>query len=388
MALKQAANSILKRATDAGDVPGVIALATDRDGSIYEGAFGLRALGQSAPMTMDTVVWIASMTKAVTGLAAMQLVERGKLDLDGPAGKVVPALGAVQVLEGFDGAGQPRLRAPKRPVTLRHLLTHTAGFSYEIWSEAIGRYQQARNVPGIISCENAALTTPLLFDPGERWEYGINMDWAGKMVEAASGMTLGAYMKENIFAPLGMSETAFKMTPAMRARLAKIHQRGEDGKLAATDLEIPQAPQFEMGGGGLYSTAGDYAKFVRLMLNGGTAEGRAIVTPATFEAMTKNAMGANVVTKLKTAAPPLSHDAEFFPGMIKKWGLSFQITTERAPTGRSPGSLSWAGLANTFFWIDLARGVGGVFLSQVLPFADTRSLPLFLAFESEVYRSL
>jgi CubicO group peptidase (beta-lactamase class C family) len=387
MALKQAADAVLKLAVDEGEVPGVVALATDRKGAIYEGAFGRRTLGQPAAMTMDTVVWIASMTKAVTGMAAMQLVERGKLELDAPAGKVVPALGSVQVLEGFDAAGQPRLRPPKRPVTLRHLLTHTAGFSYEIWNEAIGKYQQAKGVPGIISCENAALTTPLLFDPGERWEYGINIDWAGKMVEAASGMTLGAFMKENIFAPLGMNDTAFAMTPAMRQRLAKIHQRGEGGRLEATELEIPQAPQFEMGGGGLYSTAGDYAKFLRLFLNGGAHEGRAILKPATVKLMSENAMGPATVGALKTVAPPLSNDAEFFPGMAKKWGLSFQITTERAPTGRSPGSLSWAGLANTYYWIDAAAGLAGVYLTQILPFADAKSLPLFLAFESAVYRS-
>jgi CubicO group peptidase (beta-lactamase class C family) len=388
MSLKQDADSLLKKATDSGEVPGVVAMATDRNGSLYEGAFGKRVLGQDAAMTTDTVVWIASMTKALTGAAAMQQVERGKLDLESPASKWVPELASVEVLEGFDAAGQPRTRKPKRPITLRHLLTHTAGFAYEIWSGDIQRYQQAKGLPGITTCQNAALRTPLLFDPGERWDYGINIDFVGKAVEAASGKKLGAALKENLFDPLGMRDTAFKITPAMRERLAKIHQRGDDGKLAPLmELEIPQEPEFEMGGGGLYGTAGDYLKFVRMILNGGKANGTQVLKTDTVKTMAQNHIGNVLVGQLKTAIPPLSNDVDVFPGIPKKWGLSFLINTERAPTGRSAGSLAWAGLANTYFWIDPAKGVGGVYLSQVLPFADVKSLPLFGAFETTVYRN-
>jgi CubicO group peptidase (beta-lactamase class C family) len=389
MALREQADSLLRDAVRKGDVPGVVAMATDRDDAIYGGAFGVRALGDSADMTLDTVVWIASMTKAVTGAAAMQLVEQGKLELDSPASRVIPALGKVEVLDGFDDKGQPKLRPPKRPITLRHLLTHTAGFAYEIWSEAIQRYQQAKGIPGITTCENAALGTPLLFDPGERWEYGINIDWAGKMVEAVSGQKLGEYLEDHLFEPLGMDSTAFKITPEMRRHLAKIHQRGDDGKLQPLDLELPQEPEFEMGGGGLYGTAGDYLKFVRMILNRGESDdGERVLKPATVDLMSKNAMGENRVGLLKTAIPPLSHDAEFFPGMSKSWGLSFMINNETAPTGRPPGSLAWAGLANTYYWIDPKNGVGGVYLSQILPFADHKSLPLFFDFEKAVYQSL
>lgn len=388
MSLKQDADSLLKKATDSGDVPGVVAMATDRNGTLYEGAFGKRVLGQDAAMTADTVVWIASMTKALTGAAAMQQVERGKLDLESPASKWVPELGAVEVLEGFDAAGKPRTRKPKRPVTLRHLLTHTAGFAYEIWSGDIQRYQQAKGLPGITTCQNAALCTPLLFDPGERWDYGINIDFVGKAVEAATGKKLGAALKENLFDPLGMRDTAFKITPAMRERLAKIHQRGDDGKLSPLmELEIPQEPEFEMGGGGLYGTAGDYVKFVRMILNGGKSNGTQVLKADTVKTMAENHIGNVLVGPLKTAIPPLSNDVDVFPGIPKKWGLSFLINTERAPTGRSAGSLAWAGLANTYFWIDPAKGVGGVYLSQVLPFADAKSLPLFGAFETAVYRN-
>ena len=389
MSLEGRVNALLKKATDSGDVPGVIAMATNRDGTLYEGAFGKRILGQDAAMTTDTVVWIASMTKALTGACAMQLVERGELDLESAASKWVPDLAKVEVLEGFDAAGKPRTRKPKRPITLRHLLTHTAGFSYEIWSGDVQRCQQAHNLPGITTCQDAALRTPLLFDPGERWEYGINLDFVGKAVEAASGKKLGAVMKENLFEPLGMSDTAFKITPSMRQRLAKIHQRGADDQLTPQmDLEIPQEPEFEMGGGGLYGTAGDYLKFVRMILNGGKADGRSVLKADTVKTMSMNHIGETLVGPLKTAIPPLSNDLEVFPGMPKKWGLSFLINTEQAASGRAAGSLAWGGLANTYFWIDPTNGLGGVYLTQVLPFADKKSLPLFGEFEAAVYRSV
>ena len=383
---KSRIDAALHRAVEAGDVPGVVAMATDRQSVIYEGAFGKRVLGQPAPMTTDTVAWIASMTKAVTGAAAMQLVEQGKLDLDAPAAKVVPAIGAAQVLEGFDASGQPRTRAPKRPITLRHLLTHTAGFGYDIWNADLAKYQEAKGVPGIISCQNAALTTPLLFDPGDRWYYGINIDWAGKMVEAVSGQKLGAYLQKNIFDPLGMTSTAFKITPDMRARIAKIHQRGDNDALEPQlELEIPQEPEFEMGGGGLYSTARDYLQFVRMILNRGKAGGAQVLKSETVDLMSRNNMGDSRVTLLTTAAPPLSNDAEFFPGVSKSWGLSFQINEEKAPTGRPAGGLMWAGLANSYYWIDPSTGIGGVYLTQILPFADKKSLPLYYDFEAAFY---
>ncbi len=387
MALQDKLDRILGPAAEAGAVPGVVAVVTDSDGLLYEGGFGERALGGGAAMTPDTVVWIASMTKAITATAAMQQVERGRLELDAPAKEVIPYLGEVQVLEGFEDSGEPRLRPPVGDITLRQLLTHTAGFSYEIWNADILRYQQATGTPMITTCENAALTTPLLFDPGTNWDYGINIDWAGKLVEAVSGQKLGAYLAAEVFEPLGMASTAFRISEKMRARLARIHQRGEAG-FEVLDLEIPQAPEFEMGGGGLYSTLGDYARFLRMILNKGDSEWGRVLRPETVEAMSRNQMGDNRVKALKTAAPTLSNDAEFFPGMPKTWGLSFMINTEAAPTGRSAGSLAWAGLANSYYWIDPAKGIAGAYATQILPFVDEKSLPLFLDFETAVYDSL
>jgi CubicO group peptidase (beta-lactamase class C family) len=271
---------------------------------------------------------------------------------------------------------------------LRHLLTHTSGFVYDIWNPDIARLTKQKNLPRAGSGRNIALEIPLAFDPGARWEYGIGIDWAGKMVESVTGMRLGAYMHQNLFVPLGMDSTAFKITPEMRARLAKVHQRGSDGKLTVTAFEVPQDPEFEPGGGGIYSTAGDYLRFVRMMLNDGRGNGKQVLRPETVALMSRNNIGATRVNMLKTQNLVLSRDAEFFIGSPKSWGLTFMINEEQAPTGRSAGSLAWAGLANTYMWIDRKRGVGGVYLTQVLPFVDVKSFPLYLEFETEVYQSL
>src|SRR5436189_4412250 len=381
-------DTIFSQAVASKAMPGIVAVAASDKGVLYEGAFGKRQLGQDAPMTLDTVVWIASMTKAITAAAAMQLVERGKLGLERPAREVVPEVAAAKVLEGFDAAGKPRLRETKRPITLRHLLTHTAGFSYEIWAPAIAQYQTATGTPGITTCTNAALTTPLMFDPGDRWEYGINIDWVGKVVEAMSGQKLDRYFQEHIFGPLGMKDTSFKISPSQRARLASVHQRGEGGALAPIEFGLPENPEFLMGGGGLYGTAGDYLTFARMIMQDGSFKGVQVLRPETVALMSQNHIGPIEVGVFKTAMPALSHDIELFPGMSKKWGLSFLINTQPAPTGRSAGSLAWAGLANTYFWIDRAKRVCGVFLSQLLPFYDPAAIDLFGQFETEVYRAL
>ncbi len=268
--------AVLKQAVDSGDVPGVVAAAATRDGPIFEGGYGKRALPSGESMTADTVVWIASMTKAITGACAMQQVERGQLSLDAPIKTILPELATPMVLEGFDADGNPKTRPARRDITLRHLLTHTSGCSYDFWSADITRYLEKTGTPPIISCANAALNVPLIFDPGEKWEYGVGIDFAGKAVEKVTGQKLGRYMKENIFDPLGMKDTAFKIGDEQRKRLAKIHARTPDG-LQATDTEIPQEPEFEMGGGGLYGTVGDYLRFAQVFLHDGTFNGAQIL---------------------------------------------------------------------------------------------------------------
>jgi CubicO group peptidase (beta-lactamase class C family) len=381
-------DALLKRATDAGDIPGVVAMATAGGATIYEGAFGTRRLGMAKPMSIDTVTWIASMTKPVTSAAAMQLVEQGRLHLDEPAQRWAPGLADARVLEGFDAQGSPILRPPKRPITLRHLLTHTSGYGYGMWNPPLARYMELTGTPGTASCENAALRLPLLFDPGERWNYGINLEWVGKVVEGASALSLGEYLRQNLFDPLGMDSTGFRITPAMRKRMSRMHERDAAGVLTAGDFEVPQEPEFEMGGGGLYSTAPDYLAFMRMILNRGSGNGHRVLKPETVELMSRNDMGGLRVERMVTTNPLRSNDAEFFPGIAKGWSLGFMVNHDTAPTGRSAGSLAWAGLSNCYFWIDPARDVAGVFLTQILPFADVKSLPLFLEFETAVYRSL
>lgn len=377
-------DSLLREATERGSVPGVVAAAATDDGILYEGAHGERELGTGQPMTPDTVMWFASMTKAVTGTAAMQLVERGALSLDAPASEVLPYLGEVKVLEGFDDDGEPVLREPRGTITLRNLLTHTSGFVYDIWNEELLRYGEITGCPGIITCQNAALEVPLAFDPGERWEYGIGIDWAGKMVEAVTGQRLGDYLRQHIFEPLGMEETTFRPTDEQRSRRASVHARTPDG-LEPIPFDLPEEPEFEMGGGGLFSVVGDYLRFLRMILNDGTGNGEQILRPTTVEDMYRNHIGDLSCHELVPAIPSFSNPCDFFPGMDQKWGLTFLINTADTPEGRSAGSVSWAGLANSYYWIDPTKAVTGVLATQIIPFFDGEAVSLFRSFEAAVY---
>jgi methyl acetate hydrolase len=388
MKSNSAIDQMLRQQTDAGQIPGVVAIAAAADDVIYQGAYGRRDLSKDDAMTPDSVFWIASMTKAVTTAAGMQLVEQGKLSLDAPIGAVLPDLAAPRVLEGFDANGEPKLRAANKPITLRHLMTHTAGFAYDIWSGDMVRYLAKTGLPSLTTSKNAALKTPLMSDPGTRWEYGSNIDFVGKAVEAASGQRLDAYLLDHVLAPLGMADTGFKIGDAQRQRLVGMHARGGNGSLTPIPFEIEQNPEFHMGGGGLYSTAADYIKFTRMILNQGRGNGYQVLKPETVTLMGQNHIGELNMTKMTSAIPSASNDVDLYPDMAKKWGLSFLINTEQTPEGRTPGSLAWAGLANTYYWIDPARDVTGVILMQLLPFADKKCLEAFAGFERGVYAGL
>jgi len=383
------ANDILQSTVAAPPtVPGIVAVATDRHGDIFAGAAGLRAPGGPA-MTTDSVFAIFSTTKAITGTAALQLVEEGRLDLDAPAKTYVPDIAKAQVLEGFDAAGAPKLRAPKRDITTRMLLLHTAGFGYDIFNEHYNRLGQTQGLPSITTATKASLMSPLLFDPGEQWEYGSNIDWAGQVVESITNRRLGEVMQSRIFEPLGMADTAFTMTPSMRERLVAMYGRAPDGALAQIPgFELPQNPEIHMGGHGLYSTALDYTKFIRLWLNDGAGPTSQVLKPKTVRMAVQNSLGDLKIKSLPGIIPTLSNEAEFFPGMPKSWALSFMLNDEDAPTGRPAGSLAWAGLANLYFWIDRRNGIGGFWATQILPFADAASVGGYLAFESATYAAL
>jgi CubicO group peptidase (beta-lactamase class C family) len=291
------------------------------------------------------------------------------------------------VLDGFDDKGEPILRPARTAITLRHLMTHTAGFCYDMWNGNMAVYGEKAGLPGIITCKNDALKAPLVSDPGTRWEYGINIDFVGKAIEAATGRKLDAYLHDNLFAPLGMSDTGFRLGPSQRERLVGMHARA-DGALAPVTFEMEQEPEFHMGGGGLYGTAGDYIKFTRMILNKGRGNGNQVLKPDTIGTMCENHIGELEMTKMVAAIPAVTNDVDLYPDIVKKWGLSFMITTAATPEGRSPGSLAWAGLANTYYWIDPARDVTGVILMQLLPFADPHCLAAFAGFERGIYAGL
>ena len=379
-------DGMLRGAVEAGEVPGVVALVADDGGPLYEGAFGERTLGSGRAMTLDTVFRIHSMTKAITSVAAMQLVEQGRLELDAPVPDIgEKALNSPQVLDGFDQAGAPILRPARRPITLKHLLTHTAGFTYEFWNLDTLRYVEATGTPRVISGKRAALNRPLAFDPGDRWEYGVNTDWVGRLVEAVSGLSLEAYFRDFIFRPLGMADSGYMLSPGQQARLAGAHQRQVGGRLAVQQLPPPSIPELCGGGGGLYSTGPDYLRFLQMLMNGGTLDGKRVLRAETVALMNRNHIGELPAGILKTCEPEISYDVDLFPGAPLRWGLGYMLNLEPGPDGRSAGTVSWAGLRNSYYWLDPARRVAGVILTQILPFADPVVLRLLSQFERGVY---
>jgi len=378
-------DNVLLTAVENDVVPGVVAMAADRDGEVYEGAAGLRSAGESDLITPDTMLRIASMTKMVTTTAALQLAEQGSLDLDAPVDTYRPEFADLQVLEGFDG-DSPRLRPPAARATVRNLLTHTAGFGYWIWDTDIDRYEQVTGTPNILPGTLDAFTAPLVFDPGTRMEYGINHDWLGRVVEAASGQPLDAYFAENITGPLGMVNTVARMSDEQRANSTPIHVRGEDGKWLATDIDWAQQPEYWGGGHFLYSTPRDFLRLQRMLLGGGTFDGTRILSDETVKAIFTNQIGdLEFPAEMPTAHPELSADLNLGPGL--KWGYGVLLNPEQLPGMRAPWSGSWAGLCNTHFWVDPASGITGAIYSQTLPFADPAAFEMYQNFEAALYAS-
>ena len=379
-----AIDAALCGATETGAVAGAVAMATTGSDLLYQGCFGVADLASRRTLRTDDIFRIASMTKAITSVAAMQLVEQGKLSLDGPIAAVLPHLAAPMVLDGFRG-DMPVLRPAARPITLRHLLTHTAGFGYDTWNAELKRATTALGLPGRPGNVDELARFPLLFDPGARWNYSIATDIVGHAVEAASGMAIDDYLAARVTGPLGMAYTGFTLSDAQRPRLVAAHQRQPDGSLAAGERAAGNGPAFLTGGGGLCSTAGDYTRFLRMLLRGGTLDGARILAAETVAEMGRNQIGDLDVLPMRSAVPASSYDCHLFPGMATKWGLGFLINPQAGPDGRSAGSLAWAGLVNCYFWVDPAAGVAGVLMTQSLPFADPKVLDLLGAFERGVY---
>jgi methyl acetate hydrolase len=376
---------LLNEAVESGSIPGIAAFTANKASVTSAHTAGVRDPAAGVAMTTDTVFQIASMTKAVTSIAAMQLVERGLLTLDAPLDALLPDLANPQVIGGFSADGSVQLRPAKRPISLRHLLTHTSGLGYEFMSQTMldARGPKGSPAPGT----KAALISPLLFDPGERWEYGISTDWVGLAVEAASGKRLDTYCAEEIFAPLGMNDTSFVLNDALSARRAALQLRGADGSFVPFPVEIGGGREVEVlsGGGGLYASGPDYLRILRMILNGGSLDGARILSPESVAAMTQNQIGQIRAGAMDSINLMFALPNDPFPDQHSGWGLGFLINPDPGPNGRAAGSLAWAGIANTYYWIDPANDIAGLIMMQFLPFGDPAALAVYGAFERAVY---
>jgi methyl acetate hydrolase len=378
----EAIDAALQAKVAAKEIPGVVAMAANETSVVYQGAFGARNIAAATRMSTDTVFRIASMVKLLTSVAALQLVERGKLKLDEPAANIDPTLETPQVLTGFDAKGIPQLRPAHRPITLRNLLTHTSGFSYPLWDPNVVRYMKAAR------SDPALPRRPLMFDPGANWAYGGSIDNVGRLVEIASGQRLDRYFSEHISGPLGMNDTGFVITGKQRARQASLHVRDTGGKLVPKPFEKLAPPTVFSGGGGVYSTAPDYLILLQALLNGGSLRRESILRPDTVAMMSTNQIGNIEAGILRTANPALSNDVDFFPGVHLRWGLGHMINVDPVHDGRAARSGTWAGLFNTYYWIDPKNRIAGVIMMQILPFADKQALVAYRQFERGIYHAL
>jgi CubicO group peptidase (beta-lactamase class C family) len=363
-------DALLRTAVEQKRVPMAVAMVADAHGVVYR-----RAVGSGE----DGIFAIASMTKPITSVAVMQLVEAGRLQLDASAASYVAELGNVHVLDGTT------LRPPRSPVTVRQLLTHTAGFGYEFSNKEILDLVARKELPSVTAGGDGFLAAPLLFDPGTRWQYGISTDWLGRIVERVSGQSLETYFRERIFAPLGMDDSFFTVPAAKQSRLVPLYQRQADGSLVQQPRGPAKPVAFFSGGGGLHSTASDYMRFVRAIMAGGRLDGHRILSPESVAAMGTNQIGDLVISPIASVIPTLATDAAALPGALDKFGLGFALNTRSAETPRGTNTLTWAGIFNTFFWIDRDKEVGAVLMTQMLPGLDPGPLQLLEDFDRAVY---
>jgi CubicO group peptidase (beta-lactamase class C family) len=380
-----AIDGLLAQAVQDGSLPGVIATVGDGEGVLYEGIHGRVSVEDDEPVRADTLFWIASMTKPLVSVAAVQLIERGELELEQEVAEILPAFGELSILEGFDGES-PRLRQPTRTVTVRHLLTHTSGCGYWFDNPDVLRYHRITGVPDPLSGSAEMLRVPRLFEAGERWEYGTSIDWLGLVVEKIGGADLDTHLRTHICQPLGMHDTTFDPTDAQRERLMAIHDARPGQPLTLSSVALPEEQDIWSGGGGLYSTAGDYMRFMRALLRGGELDGERILRPESVElAFTDHLRGAPLPADgTHSAVPELTKDVPALP-FKQGFGLGFNLMLEDIPGMRRAGTGNWAGLCNSYFWIDRASGIAATLMTQLLPFFDDGIVPTLLGFEASVY---
>jgi CubicO group peptidase (beta-lactamase class C family) len=363
-------DALLRTAVDQRRVPMAVAMIADAHGVVYQ-----RAVGTGE----DGIFAIASMTKPITSVAVMQLVEAGRVRLDEPAATYVTELSRVRVLDGS------ALRPPRTQITVRQLLTHTAGFGYEFSNKDILDLVAKKQLSSVGAGGDGFLAAPLLFDPGSRWQYGISIDWLGRLVERVSGQTLEAYFRDRIFEPLAMLDSFFAVPPEKQSRMAPLYGRQADGSLALQPRPPATPVTFFSGGGGLHSTAADYMRFVRAIMAGGRLDGHRILSPESVAAMGTNQIGALTIQPVPSLIPTLATDGAILPGALDKFGLGFALNTKSEGTTRGANTLTWAGIYNTFFWIDREKQIAAVLMTQMLPGLDLGPLALLEDFDRAVY---
>ena len=378
-------DQVIQAAVARQDAPFLVAMTGNSDGVMWSGCAGQRSPGQ--PATLDTVFRIFSMTKAVGSMAAMILIDRGQLSADTEVEALLPEFAGLRVLDGFDGS-TPRLRAPRTKATVRHLATHTSGLVYEFWNADVPRYMEAAGHPTILSGLVASMNYPLMFEPGTRWDYGVGIDWLGRVVEKVDGRSIARFCREEIFDPLAMPDTCFEVEDRIASRLASVAIRGADGQFADFAIAPPANPEFYGMGHALYSTAPDYLRFLRMVLNGGALDGRRVISRAGLDSMLANQIGDIAIPRLVSSVPAITADCEFFPGRRKSHSLAFMRLEEDEPGMRAAGSQGWAGVLNTHYWFDPKNDLAGLLMTQSLPFVEPRFAATYEAFERAAYRSL
>ncbi|MGM0583697.1 MAG: serine hydrolase domain-containing protein [Pseudomonadota bacterium] len=369
----------------AGNTPGCVAVLADAEGVIHESAHGLRAEGGEAPMTVDSVFRLFSMTKAIGTAAALKLPDQGRLDLDAPVADILPEFAALRVFEGWAEDGAPRLRDPARPATVRQLATHTSGLVYDIWNADQLALLEHYGVPRLSAGRRESLPAfPLHFDPGERWAYGVSTDWLGLVVEAVAGEPIRDFLRREILGPLDMHDTDVVLSPDMAARLVAVHT-GQPGARRVVELNLPEKPDFFGMGHALHGTGPDYARFLRMILRGGELDGARVLSEDAVAAMRANAIGDLRVAPQPAAKPDYGETIDFFPEVEKTHTLGFMRVEGDIPGRRRAGSLFWAGVMNSHFWIDPAANLAGVLMMQQLPFLEPGAMAAFEAFERAAY---
>jgi CubicO group peptidase (beta-lactamase class C family) len=368
-----------------GKIPGAVVLIQQHGHPVYFESFGVRGVESRLPMTADTIFRLYSMSKPITSVAAMMLVEDGKLRLDDAVAKYIPAFADVKVgVQKSDANGKPALALEpvNRPITIEDLMRHTSGLTYGFYgdSEARRLYAEAdlfnRDTDNAEFVERIA-KLPLAEQPGTLWDYGHSTDVLGRVIEVVSGKSLFGFEKERLLDPLGMTETAFYVADqAKRPRIAE--PMPDDRSVSAvTSLRDPMVPRrWESGGAGMVGTIGDYARFAQMLLNGGTFEGRRYLKPETIALMTSDHIGPE--TKI-------AHDYLYFPGPTSGFGLGFAVRTSTPPNTSWPlGEYRWDGVAGTFFFIDPKDDMFVIFMVQ----APSQRGRLQLELKGLIYQAL